>query len=323
MAATFYASSDPIPVNQLCCVLYGIPGGRKTSLAQTAERPFTFAFDKGIYRAFGRKDSAKFDTWVDVIETWNAASNGTEGPLFAAIRDARTIIVDTIGAGMKSLAEAIIAESPKNGNRLGGLALAGYGILATRFSSWVESVKQTGKDLVLIAHEDGDKVGDVTYYSPQVVGQKFYNDLMQVGDIIGRLYFANGKRVIGWEPTDFYMAKTPPAAWGVMPMPEFSDRPAFLADLLADAKAKMGQVSAASAATAQTLEIICTWLQTEPLPTLENVNDYLKGDYLKLPPGIKAQVWKAISAYAKGNDWKADRKAGVFTAKEIKEEVPA
>ena len=67
MVARLIRPDQPIEVKNLCVIEYGQPGSKKTSLLQTAKNPITFASDKGIYRAFRRKDCVMFDTWEDIV----------------------------------------------------------------------------------------------------------------------------------------------------------------------------------------------------------------------------------------------------------------
>src|ERR1700682_4168205 len=99
MSVKVIESTDPIEVTQLCVLVYGQPGSRKSSLAQTADEPMTLAFDPGIYRAFGRTRAALFETWSDV-------SAFDPGP-------SKTLVADTVGMLLDKLSAAIIADNPK------------------------------------------------------------------------------------------------------------------------------------------------------------------------------------------------------------------
>lgn len=239
MAARLILPTDPIEVRQLCCLIYGQPGARKSSLAQTADEPITLAFDEGIYRAYGRRASALFDSWEDVLSF--------------DLSPYKTIVVDTAGMCLEKLALSIIADNPKHGNRLGGLSLQGYGVLKTQFAQWVQRIRQGGKDLVFTAHETEERNGDETYHCPDLVGSN-YNTLMNHCDLVGYSHFESGKRCISWNPTDRWMAKTPPCGWATMPLPDFGKEPKFLARLIAEAKASMGRVSAESAEVASEVD---------------------------------------------------------------------
>jgi hypothetical protein len=303
MPAKLIEPTEVIPVNQLVTLVYGQPGSRKSSLAQTADNPFTLAFDPGIYRAYGRKGCAMFETWGDVVELGRdadqfAAGQAPKDPRYAALVkqfvEARTVVVDTIGMCLDKLSLAIIADSPKNGNRLGGLSLPGYGVLKSQFANWVNSIKSRGQDLVFIAHEADEKRGDETYYCPDIVGSS-YNTVMNVADVVGYMHFENGKRVVSFNPTDRWMAKTPPCGFATMALPDFASEPDFLGRLMADAKASMGRISEQSARMAA---VVAGWAQRlDASPSLDELNAMLP-ELGKLENGTKRQVWLLIQSRA-------------------------
>ena len=128
MAIREVEAHEAIEVKQLVCLFYGQPNAWKSSLCQTASNPVTLAADPGIYRARGRKKTVFFDTWADVV--------GYDVTRYD------TVVIDTVGMMLDSLAAAIITENPKNGNRLGGLSLPGYGVLKSRFAAWAGDLRQ-------------------------------------------------------------------------------------------------------------------------------------------------------------------------------------
>ena len=96
MALKILSASEPLPVEQLVVAIYGQPGIGKTTLAFTAEAPLLLDFDKGAYRAVGRKDTVQIESWPDV-------TNITE----ADLAPYKTVIVDTAGrqGGTESASE--------------------------------------------------------------------------------------------------------------------------------------------------------------------------------------------------------------------------
>lgn len=298
MAAKLIEPTETIQVNQICALIYGQPGSRKSSLAQTTEEPITLAFDPGIYRAFGRKKAVLFDTWGDVLQF--------------DLRPYQTIVVDTVGMCLDKLTAAIIQDNPKHGNRLGGLTLQGYGQLKSQFAGWVGSIRERGQSLVFTAHEKAEKLGDDVYYCPDIVGGS-YNTLMNHADIVGYMHFAHGKRVIDFSPTDGWMAKTPPCGWGTVALPEFEREPNFFGRLLQEAKASMGRISAASAQVAKVVEHWQNWIIMGP--DLGELNKRLPELGL-LKGTVKAQCWHLCQECAKNNGWDFDKTNKVFVGRE-------
>ena len=297
MAAKLIQPMDSIDVKQVCALVYGQPGARKTSLCQTADNPITLAFDPGVHRAFGRRAAVIFDSWKDVV--------GFD------LKPYKTIIVDTIGMALEKLGAAIIAENSKHGNRMGGLSLQGYGVLKNQFALWVGSIKQSGQDLVFTAHEKNEKNGDAVYYCPDIVGGS-YATIMNVCDVVGYAHFEGGKRVLDFGPTDQWMAKVPP--WprpSHVELPDFATAPDFLARLLDEAKSSMGRISAESAALAATVK---EWQdKIEAAKDLDQLNAILPG-LSALSAPAKSQVWSCILA--------STERAGLIFHKDSKKFVP-
>lgn len=303
MSVKIVGPTESIDVKQLCIVEYGQPGSRKTSLAQTAEEPFTVATDPGIYRCFGRKGCGLVDTWADILEV--AKTDEFE--------KAKTIIYDTLGMTLDKLGATIISDSPKNGNRMGGLSLQGYGVLANQFSQFVSNLKLRGKDVVFVAHEKIEGGGDDTYARPDIVG-KSYGTVMNVSDMVGYMHFMNGKKIIDFAPSDRWMAKCPP--WNReshIELPDFGAQPDFLAKLISEAKASMGRISQDSAKIAAQVD---EWrAKLKPEMKLTELNAMLP-DLSKLPQIAKAQAWAATLAFAEPLGLVFDAKTKAFKVKE-------
>lgn len=295
MVARVIDGSEPIEVKQVCCLIYGQPGSKKTSLAQTADNPITLAFDPGIHRAFGRRKAVLFDSWEDVVKF--------------DLSGYSTIVVDTIGMCLDKLAQAIIADNPKNGNKLGGLSLPGFGVLKSRFAAWVTAIRDRGQDLVFTAHEKEGRNGDESYFHPDIVGSS-YATIMNVADMVGYLHFEGGKRVLDFAPTDRWMAKVPPCGWGQIILPDFANEPKYLAKLLADAKASMGRVSAESAKVSKDVDAVAEMLGV--VGTLEDINALLP-TVRELQGAAKKQAGKLIGDKASALGFKFDKSAGVYT----------
>jgi len=298
MTAKLIQPTDPIEVSQICALCYGQPGSRKSSLCQTADEPITLAMDPGIYRAYGRKTAALFDTWRDVLD-FN-------------LDGYKTVVVDTIGMCLDKLGQAVIADSPKNGNRLGGLSLQGYGQLKVQFAAWVTSCRARGQDLVFTAHEKVERNGDDPYYCPDIIGGS-YATVMNVADCVGYLHHERGRQVIDFAPTDRWMAKSPPCGWGQLPLPDFGREPDYLARLLSEAKASMGRVSAASAEIAGMVEKWQDFLINSG-SDIDRINAALP-DLGQLSNGVKKQAWHATVAYCEEHGFAFDREAKRFVAK--------
>lgn len=196
MALKITKTNDPITVNQLVVVIYGAPGLGKSTLGFTSDTPIMLDFDRGAYRSANRKDSVQIDSWND------AASITAED-----LAPYNTVVVDTAGRALDYLSADIIKADPKKGYG-GALTLQGYGVLKSRFTSWLNSLKIIGKDVVLIAHSSEDKKGDEIIERLDVQGGS-KGEIYKSADAMGRLYLVNGKRIVSFSPTDTAFGKNP------------------------------------------------------------------------------------------------------------------
>lgn len=190
------SASEPLPVEQLVVAIYGQPGIGKTTLAFTAEAPLLLDFDKGAYRAVGRKDTVQIEAWPDV-------TNITE----ADLAPYKTVIVDTAGRALDVLTQDIIKRDVKMG-RGGTLTLQGYGRLKAEFSAWLRLLRSFGKDVLLIAHATEQKNGDDTVMRLDVQGGS-KDEIYKSADVMGWLHVYASQRNLNFNPADTAYGKNP------------------------------------------------------------------------------------------------------------------
>lgn len=206
MAIKVTKSDEVIEVKNLCVTIYSQPGLGKTSLAFTASKPLLLDFDKGSYRAVDRKDVVQVENWRDVA-----------GITAADVADYDTIIIDTVGKALDSLAQDIIRSNSKLSNG-GALSQQGWGQLGVRFSAYLKMLRGFGKDVVLIAHMDEQKDGDAIKERLKISGGS--KDLVLTdSDVIARISVVNRTRNLMFSPTDTAFGKDP-AGIGEMPVPD-------------------------------------------------------------------------------------------------------
>jgi len=224
-------SNEPIKVETLCVTIYSQPGLGKTSLAFTASRPLLLDFDKGAHRAVDRKDTVQVSDWRDVAAISAADVAGYD-----------TIIIDTVGKALDTLAQDIIRSNSKLSHG-GALSQQGWGQLGVRFSAFLKMLRGFGKDVVLIAHMDEQKDGDVIKERLKISGGS--KDLVLTdSDVIARISIINKQRYLIFSPTESAFGKDP-AGIVEMPIPaaDAAEYATCLSAIVATIKEKLNSLS--------------------------------------------------------------------------------
>lgn len=230
MSLKITRATDPITVDRLNVCIYGQPGAGKTSLAFTASRPLLLDFDQGAHRAAGRKDTVQVKAWTDVA---NIAA--------ADVASFDTIIMDTAGRALDSLATDIMRRNPKAG-RGGALTLQGYGTLKAEFVAFLKLLNGFGKDVVLIAHMDEQRNGDDIIERLDVQGGS-KGEIYKAADAMGRVFVKGGTRQIDFSPREGSFGKNP-GQLDVLDIPHPDRDPEFLAGVIAAIKDKLNALTA-------------------------------------------------------------------------------
>jgi hypothetical protein len=245
--------SDPIEITQLIVVIYAPPGLGKTSLAFTADDPILFDFDKGMHRSRNRRDGQRVQSWEEVC-----------GLTAADFAPYKTVVVDTAGRALDFLSSDIIRGDSKMG-RGGALTIQGFGVLKNRFTSWLNMLREFGKDVILTAHSDEKQRGDDTVERLDMQGGS-KNEVYKCADLMGRLSMRDGKRFLTFSPTDAAFGKDP-AGFGTVEVPDFALEPNFLAGIIRDAKARINSQTDRQIEAAQFLETWRVTLEAAMTPT--------------------------------------------------------
>lgn len=254
-------SNEIIEVKTLCTTIYSQPGLGKTSLAFTASRPLMLDFDKGAHRATNRKDVVQVADWSDV-----ASITATD------IEDYDTIILDTVGKALDSLAADILRGNSKLGYS-GALNQQGWGQLGVRFSAFLKLLRSFGKDVVLIAHMDEKPDGDVIKERLKIQGGS--KDLILTdSDMIARISIFNKERNLIFSPTETAFGKDPAGIESMIIPDAASDGfTACLASILQTAKERMNALSEEQIERKSEVE----WFQAKlpEMTTAEEINAVL------------------------------------------------
>ena len=298
MALKIIKASEPIEVTQLVTVLYAQPGIGKTTLAFTSDKPILLDFDKGSYRSANRQDSVQVDSWTDVTSITPED-----------LTPYNTVIVDTAGRALDFLSVDIISKDPKKGYG-GSLTLQGYGVLKSRFKSWLDSLKVMGKDVVLIAHSSEESKGDDIIERLDVQGGS-KGEIYKSADAMGRLSLSNGKRVLSFSPTDTAFGKNPGCLEPII-ITDVATNGHIMADIISQIKAKL---NALTEEQKERQSIIFEWSnKIQKCKTLKDFNEMIESvksvDSVILPV-VKGELHK----YATESGFVADKKEGCYKEK--------
>ena len=296
MALRITKATDPIQVTKLTVVLYAPPGLGKTSMAFTSESPILFDFDHGAHRSQFRKDVVQVNQWSDV-ESIEASD----------LEPFKTVVVDTAGRALDTLAAEIIRKNPKMKGFGGALSLQGYGSLKSAFISWLGLLNSFGKDVILIAHADEQRSGDDIVERLDVQGGS-KNEIYKVADAMGRIRKENGGTILDFSPRENGFGKNP-AQLPVIQVPDFRKEPHFLAGIITQIKAALNEQSEAGMKAQAEIDEARAWFSA--IDGVEGFNETIE-KIKDRSPAIKGLL--VAEASKKGIDF--DKKSKTFKAKE-------
>lgn len=231
MSLKIVKASEPMPISNIVLTMYSQPGLGKSSLAFTADKPLLLDFDHGAYRAAKRGDSVSIASWSD-IEGMNASD----------LEGYSTIIVDTAGRALDSLAQNIIEGNPKMGRADGTLTLQGFGALKGRFAGWQSFLRSQGKDIVLVCHMDEQKNGDDTMERIDAQGSS-KNEIYKSSDAMCRIRMdAKDNRYLDFDPRQGGFGKNP-AQLPRIPFVHPDKNPNLLSEVIAQIKDSINKLS--------------------------------------------------------------------------------
>lgn len=173
-------------------LIYGQAGTGKSTLSLSAPRPLLFDFDNGINRVNFEhiKSTVQIENYTDMLEVINKED----------LSDFDTLIIDTGGKCLDSMANYIISRNSKMGKSNGTLTLQGYGERKAEFTALCKLIASKNKHVIFVAHRETKQDGDDTRYIP-LFGGSNYDSLVTELDLVGYMEANGRKRIITFDPT--------------------------------------------------------------------------------------------------------------------------
>lgn len=220
----------------IIAIISGLPGTGKTTLALSAPDVLLIDTDEGMARVnpAHRKDASICKTYEEVLADIKSA----EGQY-------KTIVIDTCGALIEYMKDWAMRTDPKASKKDGGFSLQGYGIIKSEFIRLSSELRKKF-NVIYLFHESMTKVDENVFYELVVEGSA-RTLVYQPADLAAHLFIQNGKRYLGFTPTEQYSAKSAYGIKGLIEVPELKEGEPndFLTKLFAKVRANLAAESAA------------------------------------------------------------------------------
>lgn len=217
-----FNSLDPAEKPSILMVVYGEGGVGKTTFAATAPRPIIADCENGS-KYFGLRG---IEADVALIESWGDMQEFLE----VALTDKYdTVIIDPIGELMEKLIRYMISKADsKLVQKDGNPTMAGWGWLKQTMRTFLKVMRDSGKNIVIVAHvQEKDDEGRVI--KRPMVATKLSEELVNLVDVVGYMTTVNDadtgdtKRVIIVDPSsDKFVAKDRTGRLGRYIEPDFT-----------------------------------------------------------------------------------------------------
>ena len=220
----------------IIAIISGLPGTGKTTLALSAPDVLLIDTDEGMARVnpAHRKDASICKTYEEVLADIKSA----EGQY-------KTIVIDTCGALIEYMKDWAMRTDPKASKKDGGFSLQGYGIIKSEFIRLSAELRKKF-NVIFLFHESMTKVDENVFYELVVEGSA-RTLVYQPADLAAHLFIQNGKRYLGFTPTEQYSAKSAYGIKGLIEVPELKEGEEnnFLTKLFAKVRSNLAAESAA------------------------------------------------------------------------------
>ena len=217
----------------LIMIISGLPGTGKTTLALSAPDVLLIDTDEGMARVnpAHRKDASICKTYEEVL-----------GDIKAAEGTYKTIVIDTCGALIEYMKDWAMRTDPKASKKDGGFSLQGYGVIKSEFIRLSAELRKKF-NVIFLFHENMTKNGDEGVFYELVVEGSTRTLVYQPADLAAHLFIQNGRRYLGFTPTEQYSAKSAYGIKGLIEVPELNDGDPndFLTKLFAKVRANLAK----------------------------------------------------------------------------------
>ena len=211
-------------------IISGLPGTGKTTLALSAPDVLLIDTDEGMARVnpAHRKDASVCKTYEEILTDVKAA----EGQY-------KTIVIDTCGALIEYMKDWAMRTEPKASKKDGGFSLQGYGIIKSEFIRFSAELRKKF-NVIFLFHENITKQDESIFYELVVEGSA-RTIVYQPADLAAHLFIQNGRRYLGFTPTEQYSAKSAYGIKGIIEVPELKEGEPndFLTKLFAKVRANL------------------------------------------------------------------------------------
>lgn len=196
-------------------IISGLPGTGKTTLALSAPDVLLIDADEGLARVSPahRKDASICKTF-DEVRADVASAKGLY----------KTIVVDTGGALVDMMKQHVIDhpdEYSGGAKKSGGISLQGFGYVKQLFLDFSADLRKNF-NVIYIFHESVSKNGENMFYDLVCEGAA-RTLVYQPADLAAHLFIMNGRRMLGFTPTEEYTAKSAYGIKGVVQVPELKE----------------------------------------------------------------------------------------------------
>ena len=224
----------------------------------------------------------------------------TDGILLAELTNDRflskydTIIIDTAGRVLDMISDQLKTDAKNIRRGSNELSMQGYGKLGSMFTNWLKSLRNMGKDIVILAHAAEDKDGDNIIKRPDMVGGS-KKEVYKVADMMGYMTVVQGmqgaERVLAFAPSPNYLTKDSGQV-GNITVTDMVNNPNQLANIIQATKDHINSLSAEQVKYQQDLdEVRAKLMEVETVDALNDIKDSIDENH-PFVKQMKADVWQ-------------------------------